>query len=131
MVSVEVGFSLKLLRAGSIANHGSTHMWVLALWVVSFHVRFPVVRSLEKLAADFAFVGCFFWSRPLALLLDAVEARENWLHIESWKSSDCGMELGDVALSVVLGPLCVLAPVNVVCLGRKRSSALWIRNGSL
>ena len=77
VVSIKVRLSLELFGAGLIADHCCAWMWVLALWVVSFHMRLPVVASLKKLAADSALVGGFLRSSPLALLLDAVD---------TWKS---------------------------------------------
>lgn len=76
VVTIQVRLSLELFGAGLAADHGCAWMRVLALRVVSLHVRFPIVASLEELAADPALVGCFLGSGPLALLLDAVDAGE-------------------------------------------------------
>lgn len=72
IMPVQICFSLELLRARAIANHGCARVRILALWVVRLHVRFPVVASLEKFAADTALVRCLLGGGPLALLLDAV-----------------------------------------------------------
>ena len=74
---VQIRLSLELLRAWLIADHGSTRVGILALGVVGFHMRFPVVASLEQLAADFAVVCSFRECSPLALLLDAVRTRHH------------------------------------------------------
>lgn len=73
IMPVQICFSLELLRARAIANHGCARVRILALWVVRLHVRFPVVASLEKFAADTALVGCLLWGGPLTLLFDAVD----------------------------------------------------------
>ena len=76
VVAIQIRLPLELLGAGLVADHGGAWMGVLALRVVGFHVGFPVVASLEELAADPALVSGFLRSGPLALLLDAVDAGE-------------------------------------------------------
>ena len=74
---VQVCFSLKLLRALRVADHGCARVRVFTLWVVCLHVRFPVVASLEEFAADTALMGCFLGGGSLALLLDTIDTGQD------------------------------------------------------
>lgn len=77
IMPVQVGFSLELLRAEGVADHGCARVRIFTFWVVCLHVRFPVVASLEEFAADTALMCCFLGGGPLALLLDAVDTGQN------------------------------------------------------
>ena len=95
---VEIGLALELLRARVAAHHRGARVRVLALGIVRLEVGFPVVTSLEELAADATLVGGLLGSGPLTLLLDASHAGQNGLDVESWKASvGAGVEVGDVA----------------------------------
>ena len=82
-MSVKISLPLEFFGALRTAGHGNARMRVLSLGVVSFQMGLPIVTPLEKLAADFAFVGRFFWCRPLAFLLDTGHTGKNRLDIES------------------------------------------------
>ena len=70
---VQIGFSLELLRASGVANHGCARVRIFTIRVVRLHVRFPVVAPLKEFAAHAALVCSFLGGSPLALLLDAVD----------------------------------------------------------
>ena len=77
VVAVKIRLSLEFLRARLVADHGCTWVRILALRVMSLHMRFPVVAPLEEFATDPALVGSFLRCGPLALLLDAVDAGQS------------------------------------------------------
>ena len=122
-MSIEVGLALEFLGAGIVTHHRGTRVRILALGIVRLEVRFPVVTTLEELAANPTFMGGLFWSRPLPFLLDARYTWKDGLHIKSRKSAVCrGMKFGDVTSRVVLGPLCRLCSIQV--LGLRGESVL-------
>ena len=123
---VEVGLALELLRARVVAHHRSTRVRVLALGIVRLEVGFPVVASLEELAADAALVGGFLGSGPLTLLLDASHAGENRLNVELGKASvGAGVEIGDVARCVRFRPLGGLRSVELLGLRSEPFTGLF------
>ncbi len=76
VVTIEIRLSLELLGALLATDLCCAWMRILALRIVSFQVRFPVVAPLEELAAGVALVSSFRSSSPLALLLDAIDTWE-------------------------------------------------------
>ncbi len=72
-MSVQVRFSLELLRACAVAVRGCAQMRIFALGIVGLHMRLPIVASLEQLSADSALMGSLLGRCPLALLLDTVD----------------------------------------------------------
>ena len=103
MMSIEIGLALEFLGARCVPDHGRARVRVFALGIVRVHVRLVVVAALEEFAADVAFVSGFFGSGPLTLLLDAGDAGEDGLHVES-RQSTVAVEAGDVPGRVRFGP---------------------------
>lgn len=114
-MSIEVGLALELLGTKGAANHMRARVWILAFWVVSLHVRLPIVGALEKLSTDTTFMRSLFRSCPLALLLDTGRTGQNGLHAERWEATvgRC-VKLGDIAGGVIFRPLYWLRAVKYV-----------------
>ena len=81
-MSIEISLPLKLFGALRIANHGNARVRILSLRVVGLHMGFPIITPFEELATNLAFMGRFFWGRPLAFLLDTGHTWKNRLHVE-------------------------------------------------
>lgn len=82
-MSVEIGLPLKFLSAWRIiTNHGCTWMRVFAFGIVGFHVRLPVVASLEELPTDTTFMRSFLWRSALPLFLYASDTGQHWRMIK-------------------------------------------------
>lgn len=73
-MSVEIGFALELFAA----LRDCAWMRILALRVVRFQVRLPVITPFEELPANLAFMSGLFGRGPLALLFDSANAWQDW-----------------------------------------------------
>ena len=132
IMSVEVCLALELLRARVVAHHGGTRVRVLAFRVVRLHVGLPIVAALEELSAHSAFVGRFFGGGPLTLLLDPGDAGKDGLDAEARQLAvGTGVQFGEVARRVVLGPFRRLSAVDIFGLGPERVGTGRVGEGAL
>ena len=68
-MSVKIRLSLKFLGTGDVVDDSRARVGILAFRIVGLHMRFPIVASLEQLAADLTFMSSFLRRSPLPLLL--------------------------------------------------------------